>query len=67
MRYREGEEPVQRLANNANDEMFFGSTIYGFILGLGFIVVGLRVKQKWLTFWGAGLSLASVASWFTMM
>jgi len=66
MRYREG-EPVERLANHSSDGMFFGSTIYGFILGLGFVFVGLKVKQKWLMFWGAGLSLASVASWFTMM
>jgi len=66
MRYPIGQEP-QKLANHANDEMFIGTSIYGFILGLGFIVVGLRVRQRWLAFWGAGLSLASIASWFAMM
>ncbi|NOY66264.1 MAG: hypothetical protein GXP13_02490 [Gammaproteobacteria bacterium] len=66
MRYKEGEEGL-RLANHASDDMFIGTSIYGFILGLGFIFAGLKVKQRWLTFWGAALSLASVASWFAMM
>jgi len=66
MRYRIGEDG-ERLVNHANDGMFAGTTIYGFILGLGFVIVGLKVKQRWLAFWGAGLSLASVASWFTMI
>ena len=65
MRYRLGEETL-RQAQHANDGMFLGSATYGFFLGLGFVVAGFKVKQRWLTFWGAGLSLASIASWFTM-
>ena len=67
MRYRVGEEP-QRLAdaNQANDGMFVGTAIYGVILGIGFIIVGFKVKQRWLAFWGAGLSIASAASIFVM-
>ena len=61
MRYRIGEEP-ERMANQANDGMFTGTAVYGFFLGIGFIVVGLKSKQRWLAFWGTGLSLASAAS-----
>jgi len=65
MRYREGEAP-EKLASHANDDMFIGTTIYGFILGIGFVYVGLRYKQRWLAFWGLGLSIASAASMVAM-
>jgi len=65
MRYREG-ETVDRLANHASDDMFIGTTIYGLLLGIGFVYVGLRYKQRWLAFWGFGLSLASIASMVAM-
>ena len=62
MRYRIGEEPPVRDALHASDSMLTGTAIYGVILGIGFIVVGLRVKQRWLAFWGTGLSIASLAT-----
>jgi hypothetical protein len=65
MRYREGEE-IEKLARHASDDMFIGTTIYGFILGIGFVYTGLRYKQRWLAFWGFGLSIASAASMVAM-
>jgi len=65
MRYREG-ETIDRLAKHASDDMFLGTTIYGFILGIGFVYVGLRYKQRWLAFWGLGLSIASAAAMVAM-
>lgn len=65
MRYREG-ETIDRMALHASDDMFLGTTIYGFILGIGFVYVGLRYQQRWLAFWGLGLSVASVAAMFAM-
>lgn len=66
MRYREG-EAVDRLASHSSDGMIVGTTIYGFILGIGFVYVGMRYKQRWLAFWGLGLSLASVAANIAMI
>lgn len=66
MRYREG-ETIERLASHASDDMFVGTTIYGFVLGVGFVYVGLRYKQRWLAFWGLGLSIASLAAMFAML
>lgn len=63
MRYREGE----KLAAHANDDMFIGSAIYGLLLGVGFVYVGLRYRQRWLAFWGFGLVLASIASLVVML
>lgn len=66
MRYREG-DTIDRLASHASDDMIIGTTIYGFILGIGFVYVGMRYKQRWLAFWGLGLSLASVAANIAMI
>ena len=58
---------VEALAGHANDDMIVGSTVYGLILGIGFVYAGIRFKQIWLAFWGAGLCIASVTSMFVML
>ncbi len=66
MRYREGEQ-TDALAMHANDDMIIGSTVYGLILGIGFVVAGIRFKQYWLAFWGTGLSIASITTMFVLL
>ncbi len=66
MRYREGES-LQPLAHHASDDMIVGSTIYGLVLGIGFVYAGFRFKKFWLAFWGAGLSIVSVVCMWLML
>jgi hypothetical protein len=66
MRYREGEQ-IDALAGHANNDMIVGSTVYGLILGVGFVYAGIRFRQFWLAFWGAGLCIASAVSMFVML
>lgn len=65
MRYRQGQE-VEPLAQHASDGMLWGTTIYGFLLGLVFAYVGFRFRQRWLAIWGLGLSIASLATMIWM-
>lgn len=59
MRYRIGSDPQQ--ARDQVDGMTVGSAIFGFFTGIVFVVAGIRARQFWLVFWGAGLVLASSA------
>ena len=59
MRYREGETPGEP---GAPVEMeFTGVGIFGILLGVGFVVTGIRARQYWLGLGGAMLTLASLA------
>jgi len=58
MRYRIGDTPDQP-GDPVGQGAIIGSAVFSFVLGLGFIVAGLRSRHHWLTLWGAGLSLAS--------
>ena len=63
MRYKIGEEMVDLpSANHSSDSTFFGTAIYGLIIGVGFVIAGIKAKQYWLAFWGVALVIASVAS-----
>lgn len=57
MRYRIGTDPQQAQAQL--DGMTFGSAILGLLIGVVFVIVGVRARQFWIVFWGAGLILAS--------
>jgi hypothetical protein len=60
MWYRIGDtpdEPGEPIGQGA----FVGAAVFSFVLGLGFVVAGLRSRHYWLTLWGAGLTLASAA------
>jgi len=59
MRYRVGSEPRQ--AQDQVDGMIVGSAIFGLFTGVIFVAAGIRARQFWLVFWGAGLVLASCA------
>lgn len=59
MRYRIGTDPEQ--AHQQVDGMIVGSAVFGLFTGIIFVVAGMHARQFWLTFWGAGLVLASCA------
>jgi len=59
MRYRIGED-IQNLGEPVGDELVSFSAILGLLMGVGFVVAGVRGKQVWLVFWGAGLVIASL-------
>jgi len=56
--------PIDDLPRTANDpittHMFIGISVYGLLLGAGFVMMGLRGRQRWMVFWGGGLVISSV-------
>jgi hypothetical protein len=41
--------------------MMLGTVIYTFLLGIFFIVFGMKVHKRWIIFWGATMVLAGSA------
>ena len=41
--------------------MVLGTVIYTFLLGIFFIVFGMKVRKRWIIFWGATMVLAGGA------
>jgi hypothetical protein len=41
--------------------MMLGTVIYTFLLGIFFIVFGMKVHKRWIIFWGATMVLAGGA------
>ena len=64
MRYRDTGD-YQNLGIPVDDNLVFFSIILGIILGIGFVVAGIKVKRYWMVIWGVGLILASM-SYFVM-
>ena len=64
MRYRDTGD-YQNLGVPVDDNLVFFSVLLGIVLGVGFIVFGIKVKRYWMVIWGAGLILASL-SYFVM-
>lgn len=56
--------PFENLTHTASDpitlNMLLGISVYGLFMGAGFIFMGLRGHQRWMVFWGAGLSICSL-------
>jgi hypothetical protein len=58
MRYRIGEEPD--MLGTAMDQSAINSiALLSLLLGIGFVIAGMRSRHHWLTIWGAGLTLWS--------
>lgn len=64
MRYRDTGD-YQNLGVPVDDNLVFFSIILGIIMGVGFIVAGIKVKRYWMSIWGVGLVMASL-SYFVM-
>ena len=58
MRYQE-----QQLDNIASVDpgMMLGTVIYTLLLGVFFIAFGMKVRKRWITFWGTTMVLAGGA------
>lgn len=61
MRYRIGESPEQVAATSFDQGVFTSMTVLSLVMGIGFVITGLRSGHHWMTFWGGGLSITSVA------
>ena len=59
-RYRIGESP-ESAADTVTHDIFTGAAVFGLLIGIGFVIAGWRGKQYWLSIWGGGLSIASIA------
>lgn len=60
MRYLEGTDPAET-AFAGSHGILVGTAIYGLLLGVGFLVFGLKRRELWMAFWGALLGLSSLA------
>lgn len=56
--------PVEDLPRTAADpitsHMFLGIAVYGVFVGVGFVMMGMRGRQRWMVAWGGGLLLTSI-------
>ena len=60
MRYRIGETPEE--STLALDQGVFTSiAVLSLIMGIGFVLAGLRSRHYWMATWGTGLTLSSIA------
>jgi hypothetical protein len=59
-RYRIGESPLT-YTDTVTTHMFLGVAVFGVFAGIGFVIAGMRGRQRWMVFWGGGLVLSSIA------
>ncbi|MDH3527552.1 MAG: hypothetical protein OEN52_07350 [Gammaproteobacteria bacterium] len=60
MRYRIGDTPSEP-GLPVGQGPFIGAAVFSFVLGIGFVVAGIRSRHYWLSIWGSGLSIVSAA------
>lgn len=62
MRYRIGQEPINSQGQPVGEGgLTIFTAVFSLLTGVGFVVAGVKGRQRWLIFWGAGLVLASLA------
>ena len=57
-RYRIGEEVG---TPTVTDDMMLLTALYGFVVGILLTFLAKRLRQRWMIFWGSGLSVLSLA------
>lgn len=60
MRYDDTLRPEENIASVSTD-MMVGTAVYTLLLGIGFVIFGLRVGKRWVAFWGGTMVLAGAA------
>jgi hypothetical protein len=60
MRYQEHTPPEQS-STGVSPGMMAGTAGYTLLLGVAFILFGLRGRQRWVAFWGVTMVLAGSA------
>jgi len=60
MRYQESVQQTQAVYSVSTD-MMVGTAVYTLFLGVAFVIFGMRVRKRWVSFWGATMVLAGAA------
>lgn len=60
MRYEEATQQADNIAS-VNANMMLGTAVYTLLVGIGFVLFGLRVRKRWITFWGTTMVMAGTA------
>lgn len=58
MRYRDGNIPENIGPLITNETLVF-TAVLGLLMGIGFVIAGIKARQIWLAVWGAGLVISS--------
>lgn len=58
MRYQE--DQLDKIAS-VDPGMMLGTVIYTLLLGIFFIMFGLKVRKRWIVFWGGTMVMAGGA------
>jgi len=62
MRYRIGQDPeLIPTQPVGEDGLTIFTAVFGLLAGTGFMIAGIKGRQRWLLFWGSGLVIASLA------
>lgn len=59
MRYRIGETAGQP-GQPVGEGILTGGAVLSAVVGIGFVVAGLRSRHYWMSIWGTGLTLSSL-------
>ena len=60
MRYRDTGN-YEQMGTPVDDNLVFYSILLGILMGIGFVVVGLKLKRYWMVIWGTGLVLSALS------
>ena len=58
MRYRIGESPLSPGPSPDQGPLLAGAVL-SLLIGVGFVIAGIRSRHYWMAVWGTGLSLCS--------
>jgi len=62
MRYRIGQDPTQAGAQPVGEDgLTIFTAVFSLLVGIGFVLAGIRGRQRWLIFWGGMMIIASLA------
>ncbi|MGD2138040.1 MAG: hypothetical protein PVF08_07270 [Gammaproteobacteria bacterium] len=60
MRYRIGESP-EAPGPSPDQSALTATAVLSLLIGIGFMIAGIRSRHYWMAVWGTGLSLCSAA------
>jgi len=61
MRYRIGQEPGPNQSQAVGEDgLTIFTAVFSLFTGIGFVVAGIKGRQRWLAFWGGLMALVSV-------
>jgi len=60
MRYRIGES-LDAPGPSPDAGPLLAAAVLSLLIGIGFVIAGIRSKHYWMAIWGSGLSLCSIA------